>query len=553
MNKRASLLVIFGVVLLISLFSSTIRAHAASSSAFVYTNVSVQQAKVMIDSNPSLVILDVRNQSEYDSGHIRNARLIPVWNLTQRLNELNKSDSILVYCKAGARSSEASQTLVDNSFLYVYNMIGGINAWNLAGYPAYVNYSSIQEAINNATEASTIYVSKGFYSEHLLINKSITLVGEDKYTTIIDGSSTGTIIHVAADNVSVSDFTVERPGCSCEGYYGIQIENNSEHISLTNNEVISDSVGVKTTRAQNVIIAHNDFSQNYVLSMSISDCSTILVTDNNMTGYLEGVEIADSNNIVFSSNILSGSSNGVKVENSSDCTFYGNDFWQGVWGISLVQSNSNLIFGNNFKGNFLDVASHNSKDSWSNGGEGNFWSNYTGVDADLDGIGDTPYVVDANNTDYCPLMGSFTSFESNDQQVDVISNSSITRFGFSVTNSSQGILVFKVVGQDGTQGFCRLSIPRALINGSYTVMFDGQVITEPQFRILSASNESYTYMYVNYTHSEHMMEISGQATIPEIPRFPLTAMLAVLMLATLSAAMVYRRKGPRVPHLVVST
>lgn len=540
MNKRGSLLAVFGALLLVSLFSSTIKVHAA----FVYTNVSVQQAKVMIDSNPSLVVLDVRNQSEYDSGHVRNARLIPVWNLTQRLNELNKSDSILVYCKAGARSSEASQTLVDNSFLYVYNMIGGIDAWNLAGYPAYVNYSSIQEAIDNAAEATTIYVSKGFYSEHLFINKSVTLVGEDKYTTIIDGSNSGTIIYVAADNVSVSDFTVERPGCSCEGHYGIQIENNSMHISLTNDEIISDSVGVNATRAQDVIVAHNDFSQNYVLSMSITDCSDILVNGNNMTGYLEGVEITNSRSIVFSGNILSGSANGVRVENSTDCTFYGNDFWQGVWGISLVQSSSNLIFDNDFGGNFLDVASHGSNDSWSYGGEGNFWSNYTGVDADFDGIGDAPYVLDANNTDYYPLMGNFTSFETNDEQVDVVSNSSIISFGFSVANSSRGTLVFKVAGQDGTQGFCRLTIPRALINGSYTVMLDGQVITEPQFRILSASNESYTYMYINYTHSEHTIEISGYATIPEIPNFPSTAMLAILMLATLSAAMVHRRKRP---------
>ena len=544
MNKHASLLAVFGVLLLISLFSSTIRAHAASSTAFVYTNVSVQQAKVMIDSDPSLVVLDVRNQSEYDSGHVRNARLIPVWNLTQRLNELNKSNLILVYCKAGARSSQASQTLVDNSFLYVYNMIGGIEAWNLAGYPAYVNYSSIQGAIDNAAEATTIYVSKGFYSEHLFINKSITLVGEDKYATIIDGSNSGTIIYVAADNVSVSDFTVERPGCSCEGHYGIQIENNSEHISLTDNEIISDSVGVNATRAQDVIIAHNDFSQNYVLSMSISDCSNILVDGNNMTGYLEGVEISNSS-VVFTDNILSGSYNGVRVENSMDCTFRGSDFWKGSSGIVLVQSSGNRIFDNNFEGNFVDVASHNSNDSWSYGGEGNFWSNYTGVDADLDGIGDTPYVLDANNTDYYPLMGNFTSFETNDEQVDVISNSSITSFGFNVTNPSQGTLVFEVAGQDGTRGFCRLSIPRALINGSYTVMLDGQVIAEPQFRILSASNESYTYMYINYTHSEHTIEISGYATIPEIPKFPSTSMLVILMLATLSATMVYRRKSPR--------
>jgi len=132
----------------------------------------------MIDSNPSLVILDVRNQSEYDSGHIRNAKLIPVFELEGRLGELNKSDEILVYCKLGGRSSTASQILVDNDFLYVYNMLGGVTAWMDEGYQVYVKYSLIQEAINNATEGDTIFVSSGTYHEHVVVNKTVNLVGK---------------------------------------------------------------------------------------------------------------------------------------------------------------------------------------------------------------------------------------------------------------------------------------------------------------------------------------------------------------------------------------
>lgn len=108
-----------------------------------YSDVTVSQAKAMIDSNPSLVVLDVRTQSEYDSGHIRNAKLIPHTELQTRLDELGINDEILVYCRTGFRSRIASQILVDNDFLHVYNMLGGIIAWIDEGYPVDSGFLSI--------------------------------------------------------------------------------------------------------------------------------------------------------------------------------------------------------------------------------------------------------------------------------------------------------------------------------------------------------------------------------------------------------------------------
>ena len=174
MKSKPLILFLFGLLSAISVSPLIVGLAAAAT----YTNVSTAAAKTMIDTNPALVVLDVRNQSEYDTGHIRNARLIPVWNLAGRLNELNQSDTILVYCKAGGRSATASQTLVDNNFTYIYNMLGGITAWSAAAYPMYVNYSSIQAAIDNADNGGTIYVSSGLYYEHLTVNKSVALVGE---------------------------------------------------------------------------------------------------------------------------------------------------------------------------------------------------------------------------------------------------------------------------------------------------------------------------------------------------------------------------------------
>ncbi len=98
-----------------------------------YIDVSVQQAKEMIDKG-DVFILDVRTQEEYNSGHIRNSTLIPLQDLSKRLNEVPRDRDILVYCRTGGRSTAASEILANNGFTRIYNMKGGIMEWTKAGY-----------------------------------------------------------------------------------------------------------------------------------------------------------------------------------------------------------------------------------------------------------------------------------------------------------------------------------------------------------------------------------------------------------------------------------
>jgi len=97
--------------------------------------VSVLRAKEMIDIDPSLVILDVRTEEEYAKGHIEGAINIPLEELEQRLDELDRERAILVYCWSGVRSERACEMLIESGFRKVYNMEGGISAWMSAGYP----------------------------------------------------------------------------------------------------------------------------------------------------------------------------------------------------------------------------------------------------------------------------------------------------------------------------------------------------------------------------------------------------------------------------------
>ena len=102
-----------------------------------YGDITIEQAKLLIESKPSLIILDVRGQDEYDIGHIERAIIIPLDELEDRLDELSKNDELLVYCRTGNRSSSAVNILQSNGFTMIFHMKDGITGWIQAGYPTY--------------------------------------------------------------------------------------------------------------------------------------------------------------------------------------------------------------------------------------------------------------------------------------------------------------------------------------------------------------------------------------------------------------------------------
>ena len=99
-----------------------------------YGDVTVKEAKRLIEEKPDLVVLDVRTPSEYEDGHFPRAINIPVDDLLGRLGELDRGDEILVYCRTGNRSTRAVGYLNENGFTRLYHLVDGIVAWVEAGY-----------------------------------------------------------------------------------------------------------------------------------------------------------------------------------------------------------------------------------------------------------------------------------------------------------------------------------------------------------------------------------------------------------------------------------
>ena len=135
MNRRNTIVLIIIGLGIIAVGAYSYISLLQPSNRIGYGNVTVERAAELIATNPSLVILDVRTDLEFDSGHLEGAVNIPVDELQHRVDELDSEAEMLVYCRTGNRSSSAVQILMNNGFTKIYHMVDGIIVWIEAGYP----------------------------------------------------------------------------------------------------------------------------------------------------------------------------------------------------------------------------------------------------------------------------------------------------------------------------------------------------------------------------------------------------------------------------------
>ncbi len=105
-------------------------ATAEPAMEVILEKISADKAKEMMDASKELILLDVRTPEEYEEGHIEGALLIPDFELVSKAEELltDKDATILLYCRSGRRSAQASKTLSNLGYTKIYDF-GGIIDW----------------------------------------------------------------------------------------------------------------------------------------------------------------------------------------------------------------------------------------------------------------------------------------------------------------------------------------------------------------------------------------------------------------------------------------
>jgi parallel beta-helix repeat protein len=119
------------------------------------------------------------------------------------------------------------------------------------------DYGSIQEAIDHASVGDTIFIKKGVYVENPVVNKSVSLIGEDRDATVIDVTAG---LKVQSNFVNITGLTIY------DGYYGITVSSNSCRIS--GNKITDSQVGIALLSAYDNVIAENTL-ENIGLSAAI--------------------------------------------------------------------------------------------------------------------------------------------------------------------------------------------------------------------------------------------------------------------------------------------
>jgi hydroxyacylglutathione hydrolase len=111
---------------------------AWTAAGFVLTplpQTSVHALRERLDSDPNLLVLDVREEQEFEARHVRGAVHLPFWAVPSRAGVLPRDRPIAVICEGGLRSSLASSLLEHAGFDHLVNVSGGMAAWREAGYP----------------------------------------------------------------------------------------------------------------------------------------------------------------------------------------------------------------------------------------------------------------------------------------------------------------------------------------------------------------------------------------------------------------------------------
>jgi parallel beta-helix repeat protein len=287
---------------------------------------------------------------------------------------------------------------------------------------------SIQQAINSAQTGDTVFVHAGTYYETLVVNKSISLIGENRDTTNIDANFSHTnIIDVTASHVTIVGFTIENNlgwPTSVPEPNGINVEpySNGNNISYNTITRIQYGCGISLERSSdNFIVGNNVINISSGIFADFGDNNSIL--ENSVINNAYGILVEDSsNNSICNNYVASAQYSGIQLGYMcGDTNVIGNTLINNEWGIAISPSINNSFYYNNFINNtdyqvlvFENEASWAGlANYWDNGAEGNYWSGYSLVDSNGDGIGDAPVLVRVQNgpgiyQDHYPLLIPYT-------------------------------------------------------------------------------------------------------------------------------------------------
>lgn len=322
------------------------------------------------------------------------------------------------------------------------------------------DFPTIQAAVDNAGDGDTVFVRSGTYYEHVVVNKAVALVGENLDNTIIDGSYVGVVVNATRDGIGISGFTIRKSGTAWNiggPPYGAGIYmRNVTNCSVAGNKFTDDAAAIQLEYGADGNVIANNTMMNVGLGWGTFDASMNSFIGNNISSSGRGLGLnVNSDNNLISCNRITAPEWVMALHACHYNNVTENYIANGQIGIYLPDSSYNLVFHNQIINNIQQASLQgfpSRTNYWDDGypSGGNYWNNYAGKDTlngplqnetGGDGIGDTPYTIDTNNTDRFPLMYPW-SLEHDVAVTNLVSGKTVVGKGYlvslNVTVENQG-------------------------------------------------------------------------------------------------------------------
>ena len=215
------------------------------------------------------------------------------------------------------------------------------------------NYTKIQDAIDDAEDGDTVFVynDSSPYYENVAVNKSITLIGEDMNTTVIDGSGSYSIIHVLVEGIEINNFTVQNGRLGINSSYGVIIKSvivkeneygiffrdipESSTTKIMFSIITQNDYGIHLATTCNIYIYGNRVDDNNIAGIFITtSCENNEIAYNNITNNRYGIwlRFGSKNNSIHHNNFIDNSENHVWVQNCLNNNWI-NNYWDNWIGL----------------------------------------------------------------------------------------------------------------------------------------------------------------------------------------------------------------------------
>jgi parallel beta-helix repeat protein len=437
---------VYGIDLIYSSNSTVSNNTLSSAGLQVHGSYGNVVENSVVNGKPLVYLEDASDQTVEDAGQV-----ILVNCNSIRVENLSLSDTSYPVQMWGTNNSRITNNNIT------------ANTWN--GIQLY--YSS-----NNTLEGNNIaekhYHGVHFYSSSYNTLRNNSLSADNYFNFFVDGSNLSHFVHDVDTSNTVNGrpiyYWINKTETSVPLDAGYVALVNCTRMTVQNLTLAKNAQAIVLAFTTNSTVTQNNFTGNeYDVYLYSSHDNNI--TGNDMKDDWYGVYLHNSsNNAILENEIIRMNYYGVTAFYSSQNRIVGNVIW--AWyGTYLVSSSNNFVYHNSFMGPTMQqFFVGDSVNVWDDGypSGGNYWSNYNGTDLfkgpfqdepGSDGIGDTPHIIDSNNTDHYPFIEPW-----HEPDIEMAN----------VTTSKTGCVPFPTVCQN-----CSLSVDLRVENqGSYSETFN---------------------------------------------------------------------------------